>query len=151
VFVTFEIDGRIPAKKNRWRNYGRLPAQDKEAITALEWQIAATWRHRIPASPNAVLIFELVATRSTADRDNIYTTLLDSFVKCRVLTDDSSKHANGLHILKPLSVSPKPRSRIHLFDGSLTDDEAVAMFRLCGLPLGEEIARAARTSTRSKE
>jgi len=129
--MTITLTGPIPAKKNRWRNYGRLPLKERGEIEALCWQMVGQRRTAMaPLPANTVMVFEIQCRNPRADRDNMYTTILDCLVKCEILSDDSTIHMNGFHLLAPVSVSRSPITRIHILDPATLSAEA---FANCGL------------------
>lgn len=98
------IVGQIPAKKNKWRRKGAGVGVDQETQARLDWivlQLREQWRHHQPLSSGATLTFVFETRNSLADRDNMYTTLLDCMIAARVIEDDRIGAMNGWHYLAP--------------------------------------------------
>lgn len=102
----------IPSKKNglmpTFKRSGRkglmYKPEFKGAIEALEGSTNIQWGKR-PAVLHPEIEW-LITAPSPQDRDGMITTLLDVFVKCGILVDDSIRHNNGKWTTWPASIGP---------------------------------------------
>ncbi len=101
------ITGNVPSKKNLLKltrgGRGYYDSETKATLNDLSEQVTRQWckttldGHRVPRSPlihpAIAVVFYVVSERS--DKDNKYTTILDSLVSGGVLKDDCIAYCNG--------------------------------------------------------
>jgi Holliday junction resolvase RusA-like endonuclease len=104
--------GQVPGKKNRYsptvnKKTGKAmfikDSKLQKELDDLLVQIPGELRNLRLESPDIEV--ELTVPNGRADRDNIFTSLLDVLVQARVLRNDSTAASNGRYTIYPATIS----------------------------------------------